>query len=70
MPVFLCKKAVFILKSLKMAGYPNFFLRMFVQLNKFLRGVKKDGVLMFKVPDFSLAQRLCTQATLYFVSAC
>ena len=52
-----------------MAGDPNFFLRKFVKLNLFLRKSKKNGVFMFKIPDFSLAARLSKQAGLDLVSA-
>ena len=48
-----------------MAGEPNFFLRIFIQLNPFLRRLKKLACLSSKLPDFSLAPGL----GLDFVSA-
>ena len=47
-----------------MAGDPYFFLRKFFSSARSCEGVKKVGLFMFKIPDFSLEPCLCKQAGL------
>ena len=52
-----------------MAGDPKFFLQNLFSWTCSSGRVKKIQMLMFKIPDFSLAPRLCKQAGLNIVSA-
>ena len=57
-------KSGFMKKILKMAGDPHFFSVSLFSSTSSCEGVKKIGLFMFKIPDFSLAPRLCQQAGL------
>ena len=73
MPVFVCitigKSGFFENKISKWPVTPTFFSESLFSLTCSCGRVKKIGVFMFKIPDFSLAPRLCKQADLDFVSA-
>ena len=58
------KKRFFCKKFSKRPVTPTFFSVSLFSSTRSCEGVKKVGLLMFKIPDFSLAPRLCKQAGL------
>ena len=63
------KKRFFEKKFSKWPVTPPFFSESLFSSTSSCEGVKKVGLFMFKIPDFSLAPCLCKQAGLDFVSA-
>ena len=70
--VMLLEKVVFFFFEKEISKWPvtpTFFSKNVFSWTRSSGRVKKTGMLMFKIPDFSLAPRLCKQAGLDLVSA-